>query len=92
MRTHFEIVAYPQLNQAFAAYNKNPSTLEELKGAFKIATDAGCTDTVVYNHVDSLLQTMDAVMSDFAGQPTRAEPTSYKIWDLGGQKVCSCML
>ena len=51
----------PQLEQAYAAYLKDTSKLEELEGALKTATDAGCTDTTVYGKVAALLQAIETI-------------------------------
>ena len=61
-RTHSDSFnVLPQLEQAFAAYLKDTSKLEELEGALKTATDAGCTDTTVYGKVAAVLQAIKTV-------------------------------
>ena len=84
---------HPQLERAFAAYNQDIGKLQELKEWFKAATDAGCAHSCVYKQVDDLLKAMETVMSEFKDISASGDDSiTYKIWDLGGQKVCVLVL
>ena len=93
IRTNFKLVAYPQLlKQALAAYYKNSSKMKELKKALDRAKEAGFTHSKLYKHVSGLFEAIDTVVKDFKVGPSQADAIFYKIWDLGGQEVCFCML
>ena len=66
--------------------------LEQLERAFKIATDAGCVDTIMCKEVENLLEAIKKVTSEFKDGIKHADAIIYKIWDLGGQGVRSRML
>ena len=81
------LVACPQLEKAFAAFNKDVNKLQQLKQAFKVATDNGCTESIVYADVETLIRSMDTVLDEFGTTKRHADTTTYKIWDQGGQEV-----
>ena len=81
-----------QLEMAFAAYNKDTKTLDQLKIAFEAAKNASCTENEVYQDVDSLFKMTEEALSDFTGEADINDTIIFKIWDMGGQQVCFCML
>ena len=81
------LVACPQLEKAFAAFNKDVNKLQQLKQAFKVATETGCTESIVYADVETLIRSMDTVLDEFGAKKRHADTTTYKIWDQGGQEV-----
>ena len=90
--TQLVLVACPQLEEAFAAFNKDANKLQQLKQAFKVATENECTESIVYADVETLVTSMDTVMDEFGATKIHADTTTYKIWDQGGQEVHSCVL
>ena len=66
--------------------------MKELKKALDRAKKAGLTHSKLYKHVSGLFEAIDTVVKEFKVGISQADSVSYKIWDLGGQEVCFCML